>query len=70
VPLADVAREVAFDDADFVDPMHYSAAGSDRLAAFFAPRVAALVREIAAGAGGAPGGGDRRLPGPPPGPPR
>lgn len=38
VGLADAAREIAWDDADFVDPMHTSAAGSCKLAAYLAPR--------------------------------
>lgn len=38
VALADAAREIDWQDADFVDPMHTSAAGSRKLAAYLAPR--------------------------------
>jgi lysophospholipase L1-like esterase len=43
VALADAAREIGWEDADFVDPMHTSEAGSRKLAAYLAPRAAALL---------------------------
>jgi lysophospholipase L1-like esterase len=42
--LADAAREVAWSDADFADPMHFTAAGSAKLAAYLEPTVARLLR--------------------------
>lgn len=43
VAVADAARDIAWEDADFVDPMHTSAAGSRKLADYLTPRVAALL---------------------------
>lgn len=43
VALADAAREIAWQDEDFADPMHTTAAGSRKLADYLAPRVAALL---------------------------
>jgi lysophospholipase L1-like esterase len=43
VSLADAARDVAWADADFIDPMHMSARGSGKLAAFLAPIAAPLL---------------------------
>jgi len=43
VALADAAREIAWEDGDFADPMHTTAAGSEKLAAFLAPRVELLL---------------------------
>jgi lysophospholipase L1-like esterase len=40
--LADAAREVAWSDDDFIDPMHFTAAGSAKLADYLAPTVAKL----------------------------
>jgi lysophospholipase L1-like esterase len=42
-PLADAARDVAWNDDDFIDPMHMSGGGSVKLAAFVAPAVANLL---------------------------
>jgi hypothetical protein len=42
--LADAAREIAWTDADFVDPMHFAPGGSAKLSAYLAPRVAHLIR--------------------------
>ena len=41
--LADAASEVGWTDGDFADPMHFSAAGSARLAAYLAGRLAPLL---------------------------
>jgi len=43
VTLADAARDVAWTDADFIDPMHMSGGGSAKLAEFLAPIVAPLL---------------------------
>jgi lysophospholipase L1-like esterase len=40
--IADAAREVAWDDADFADPMHFTQVGSRKLARYLASKVAAL----------------------------
>jgi lysophospholipase L1-like esterase len=40
--LADAAREVPWSDGDFTDPMHFTAAGSRKLAAYLAGKVADL----------------------------
>lgn len=37
--LADAAAEVAWQDDDFVDPMHYSRSGAEKLRAYLQPRV-------------------------------
>lgn len=41
VAVADAAAELAWQDEDFADPMHTTAQGSAKLAAYLAPRVAA-----------------------------
>ncbi len=41
--MADAAREIDWQDDDFADPMHTTAAGSRKLAAYLAPRVAPLL---------------------------
>jgi lysophospholipase L1-like esterase len=41
VELGDAAREVAWEDVDFVDPMHFGSSGSTKLAAYLAAKVAA-----------------------------
>jgi len=46
--LIDVAREVPWEDGDFADPMHVSARGSERMAAFLAD---SLERTVLPGAG-------------------
>jgi lysophospholipase L1-like esterase len=50
--LADVAREVPWSDGDFADPMHFSAAGSARMAGFLADLVASLVQDQPGGPAG------------------
>lgn len=47
--VADVARDVAWSDADFADPMHFSAAGSARMAGFVSDVVAGLVHDLSRG---------------------
>jgi len=46
VALADVARDVAWADEDFGDPMHFRDAGSEKLARHLAPRVSALLAGV------------------------
>lgn len=45
VALADAAREIVWEDADFADPMHTTAAGSRKLADYLAPAVERLLAE-------------------------
>lgn len=52
--LADAAAEIDWQDADFGDPVHYTRPGAEKLSAYLAPRVAAIL--AAEGAAGAPGG--------------
>jgi hypothetical protein len=42
--LADAAREIAWEDADFGDPMHYADPGRRKLVEYLAPRIAARLR--------------------------
>jgi lysophospholipase L1-like esterase len=39
LPLADVAADIAWTDADFADPFHYTASGREKLAAHLAARL-------------------------------
>jgi lysophospholipase L1-like esterase len=41
--LADAAREIAWEDEDFGDPLHYTDAGRRKLVEYLAPRLAALL---------------------------
>lgn len=41
--LADLAREVAWSDADFADPLHCSASGGEKLVRALAPRLALVL---------------------------
>ena len=43
VDLADVAADISFNDQDFLDPMHYSGAGSRKIAAYLARTIAPLL---------------------------
>jgi len=43
VPLLDVARDERWDDGDFGDALHYTAAGSEKLAAMLTPRLRSLL---------------------------
>ena len=44
VEVLDLSRDVAWDDADFADPLHYSQAGRAKIVAFLAPRLGATLR--------------------------
>jgi hypothetical protein len=44
-PIADAARDVAWDDADFVDPMHTTGRGSLKLATYLSTPVARTLGE-------------------------
>jgi lysophospholipase L1-like esterase len=41
--LADAAREIAWEDGDFGDPLHYTDAGRRKLVDYLAPRIAAFL---------------------------
>jgi hypothetical protein len=42
--LADAAREIPWEDADFGDPMHYADGGRSKLVGYLAPRIGARLR--------------------------
>ena len=48
VPLVDIARDGRWDDGDFGDALHYTAAGSEKLAGMLLPRLHALLAGVAA----------------------